>query len=631
MVSQNPDFVTTSAAATPAAFNADAFNAGATFAATLMDEWARCGVRHVVVSPGSRSTPLAVAAATHPGLVTHVHHDERSASFLALGISLATQVPTVLVCTSGTAAVEYHAAVVEAHHGNVALIVCTADRPPELQGVGAPQTIDQRGLYGSAVRWFAEPGPAELDAAAQWRPLAAEAHRRARGDRRCGDAPGPVHLNLAFREPLLGPIAPLPPLADDGATDVDAAPGDPAGCSEDEFAELAAQMAGRRGVIVCGDRTATDLVEAEAVAALAAALGWPVFSDAQSRMRSDRRTGIAADVNAAGGAADDVALDAALVGVDPLLRVPEVAALGPPEVVVRFGALLTSKVMNQWLADSAALQVGVDRWGAIPDPDHVIGRRVWAEPAAFAARLRDAVVAVSGAAAPREWVATWRGLSGAAREVIDAHATGEVAVARAVLEELGAEDHLVVSSSMPVRDLEWYGGGASATVLSNRGANGIDGVTSTAVGVALASQRPTVCLIGDVAFLHDTNAMLGLASRAAPLCVVVIDNDGGGIFSFLPQADQLDGERFEQLFGTPHRTHLLGLAGAHRIETIDIGSVERTPAIEELREVVRAFRERPRPLVVRVRSDRAANVAAHRDLNDRVAAAARAALGPTGG
>ncbi|HPB44803.1 MAG TPA: thiamine pyrophosphate-dependent enzyme, partial [Microthrixaceae bacterium] len=172
---------------------------------------------------------------------------------------------------------------------------------------------------------------------------------------------------------------------------------------------------------------------------------------------------------------------------------------------------------------------------------------------------------------------------------------------------------------------------ASATVLSNRGANGIDGVTSTAVGVALASQRPTVCLIGDVAFLHDTNAMLGLASRAAPLCVVVIDNDGGGIFSFLPQADQLDGERFEQLFGTPHRTHLLGLAGAHRIETIDIGSVERTPAIEELREVVRAFRERPRPLVVRVRSDRAVNVAAHRDLNDRVAAAARAALGPTGG
>ena len=598
----NPDVGSLADSPTDPAGDGESVNVGLTFAATLADQWARLGVRHAVVSPGSRSTPLALAVASHPDLITHVHHDERSASFFALGIGLKTRVPAVLICTSGTAAAEFHAAVVEAHHADVPLIVATADRPPELQGVGAPQTIEQTHLYGDAVRWFVEPGPADDRYRGSWRHLAADAFRAAMGSS-VGRPPGPVHCNLAFREPLVGPFGELPPPIDtDAPTE---APTEARwGLLDEQLAELVRIVSRTDGVIVCGDRSVREPGDAEAIAALAEALGWPVLSDAQSGLRC--------------GDNDDRDNDHGdpIVGVDALLRSAKVAQRLTPKTAIRIGGLLTSKVMNQWLAASGASQIGLDRWGTIPDPERVLARRITCDVGEFCRQLAPHVEPTDAT-----WRDTWRRLSNVAAERIAAEATGEIAVARAVLEALPPDGNLVVSSSMPVRDLEWFGGDTGGTtVFSNRGANGIDGVSSTAVGVALASGEPTVCLIGDVAFLHDTNAMLGLRARNAPLCLVVVDNDGGGIFSFLGQADALEPERFEQLFGTPHGVHLLGLAGAHRIETADVKEYE-------LAETLAEFVDRPRPLVVRVASKRPANVEAHRRLNAAIVAAAEAALG----
>ncbi|NLA37259.1 MAG: 2-succinyl-5-enolpyruvyl-6-hydroxy-3-cyclohexene-1-carboxylic-acid synthase [Actinobacteria bacterium] len=577
-------------------------NVGLTFAATLADQWARLGVRHAVVSPGSRSTPLALAVASHPDLTTHVHHDERSASFLALGIGLQSGVPAVLICTSGTAAAEFHAAVIEAHHANVPLLVATADRPPELQGVGAPQTIEQTNLFGNAVRWFVEPGPAAEESRGSWRYLATDAFRAATG-LAVGRPPGPVHCNLAFREPLVGPLGELPP-----PIEIEPLTEARWGLVDEERAELVRAVSGIDGVIVCGDRSVREPGDAQAIAALAEALGWPMLSDPQSGLRhGDRGENSENDDSENSDDSDD----SVMIGVDALLRSESVAQRLAPRFVIRIGGLLTSKVMNQWLIASGAPQVGLDRWGIIPDPERVLTRRFTCDVAEFCRQLVPHVRSADPA-----WLAGWRALSSTAAAQIAGQATGEIAVARTVLDSLPATGNLVVSSSMPVRDLEWFGGATGGTaVYSNRGANGIDGVSSTAVGVALASGEPTVCLIGDVAFLHDTNALLGLRARNAPLCIVVIDNDGGGIFSFLSQADALDHDRFEQLFGTPHGVHLLGLAGAHRIETADVKE-------HELAETLAEFVARPRPLVVRVASTRESNVAAHRRLNAAIAEAA---------
>ena len=562
-------------------------NPSVTFCATLVDQWVRQGVRHAVVSPGSRSTPLALACAEHPGLRTHVHHDERSASFMALGIGLATRVPALMVTTSGTAVAELHAAVVEAHQACVPLLVCTADRPPELHGVHAPQTIDQTRIFGDAVRWFVEPGPPTDEHRGAWRHLAVDAFGAAMGAS-LGRPPGPVHLNLAFREPLVGPLGEL-------TEPLDVAPPVPAlwGLTDEQLGAMARSMAGRRGVIVAGDRAVADDGDREAIHRLAIVTGWPVLADHQSGMRGDDRV---------------------VTAFDPFLRVDTVAAELRPEFVLRIGGLLSSRITNEWLAASEATHVGLDRWGILPDPDHVLDERLVADVLLVCDQLADA----APAPAPAEWTQRWYDVERAARRAVIEARAGEPLIVNTALTKVPAGGNLVVSSSMPVRDLEWYGDRrGDVRVLSNRGANGIDGVTSTAVGVALGSGTPTVLVIGDVAFLHDTNGLLGMGRREVPLCIVVIDNDGGGIFSFLPQASALDSERFEQLFGTPHAVDLESLVRAHGIDLVrTFGHGDVVAALDK-------WASFPRPLVVFARSDRRRNVADHAAINDAV----RAALG----
>ncbi|HSL58530.1 MAG TPA: 2-succinyl-5-enolpyruvyl-6-hydroxy-3-cyclohexene-1-carboxylic-acid synthase, partial [Acidimicrobiales bacterium] len=506
--------------------------AAATFCATLVDEWVRAGIADVVVAPGSRSTPLALAVA-HDGRVrVHVHHDERSAGFLALGLGLATGRPAPVITTSGTAAVELHPAVVEAHQARVPMICCTADRPPELHHVGAPQTVDQVHLYGRAVRWFADPGVPDAAAASSWRSLAARSVAEA-----LGPPAGPVQLNLPFRDPLVGSPGPLPEGRADGGPwhrHVAQAERHPA---LDAVHEI---VTGRRGVIVAG----WGVDDPGAVHRLAAVLGWPVLADPRSGCRTPD--------------------PATVAHADALLRVGAMAERFRPEVVLQLGAPPASKVVGQWLAASGARHVVVDPDGAWLDPD----RRADVVVAGAVGAVCDALATAGPERAAEPWAPTWAAAEAAAASAIADALAGhdgptEPGIARDVVAVVPDHGALVVSSSMPVRDVEWYAAPRTGgRVLSNRGANGIDGVVSTAVGLAV-SGTPTVLLIGDVALLHDTNGLLGLAGRVADLVIVVVDNDGGGIFSFLPQARQLDDATFERLFGTPHGVDVAALARVH--------------------------------------------------------------------
>lgn len=567
--------------------------AAATFCATLVDEWCRAGVSHAVVCPGSRSTPMALAladAAAEGRLALHVHHDERAASFAALGLGLATGLPAPVLVTSGTAAAELHPAVVEAHQAGVPMLVLTADRPPELHDVGAPQTIDQVHLYGSAVRHFADPGVPDPAASASWRPLAARVLAEA-----TGSPPGPVQLNLAFRDPLVGRPGPLPPARGAGGPwfqQLAAAPLDPTTVDA-----LAGALRGRRVVVVAGE----GIDDPEAVHALAGVAGWPVLADPRSGVRANR--------------------SATVAHADALLRVPGFAAGARPDAVLRLGALPASKVLGQWLAGLGpdVWQVGVDAHGRLFDPDRTLASVVAAPPGALCRALLGEV----GRAFEAEgWLDRWiradAEAAAAIREVLAGHhEPTEPATARAVLAALPAGATLVASSSMPVRELEWYGvPRGDVRVVANRGANGIDGVVSTGVGVALASTaeaNATAVLVGDVAFLHDTNALLGLGARGIDLVVVVVDNDGGGIFEFLPPASLLPRDRFERLFGTPHAVDLVGLAGAHGIAA---RALDRR---DDVGPAVALAAEQGGVHVLVVPTDRRANVALHDELHAAVA------------
>lgn len=587
----------------------------ATFVATLVDEWVRGGVRSAVVCPGSRSTPLVLALADHPGVDVQVHHDERSGGFLALGLALAGGAPVVVLTTSGTATAELHPAVVEAHHAGVPLLVCTADRPPELQDVGAAQTIDQTRLYGGEVRWFADPGVPDAASAGRWRSLA----RRALAET-LGPPPGPVQLNLPFREPLVGVAGPLPPpgpglgaggaLASGLAPASGVAPGSDAVSVASAGVELGVgvdvgRLVGRRGVVVAGEGSGP----ADDVLGLADALGWPVLADPRAPAWTPH--------------------PAVVPHLDAVLRSDAARTALRPEVVLRLGPPPASRVVNEWLAGSGAehLIVASTGWS---DPDAVGTVVLRTDPAAAVVRLRSAVAGTAPDAEPAGsgmWRGHWRAAADAAQEAVAAVLAGlggpsEPGVARAVTAALPAGAQLVISSSMPIRDVERYASPRTGLrrVLANRGANGIDGVVSTAVGAALTG-TPTVLLIGDLAFLHDSNGLLGIARRPVDLVVVVVDNDGGGIFSFLPQATRLPGDRFETLFGTPHGLDLVAVATAYGVaaRSVTDGGVGVGAAVAEA--VAKGGVH-----VLVVPTDRVANVEAHRRIDAAVAAAVTAAL-----
>ncbi len=581
----------------------------AAFAATLADEWARHGVVHAVVCPGSRSTPLALALMANAGIRVHVRLDERSAGFTGLGIGLATGVPAIVLTTSGTAAAEVHPAVVEADLARVPLLVCTADRPVELRDVGAPQTIDQTHLYGSSVRWFADPGVPVAATRPSWRSLAARAVAEATAK---AIGPGPVHLNLPFREPLLGD-------ADAGGGVVAGRPdGSPwhavvAGRPSPGEEWLALRTgdgplrATRRGLIVAG----AGCGEPESVLALGAALGWPILADP--------RSGVRREVPGVIGAADGI------------LRSERFVDGHMPECIVMVGERWVSKVVNGFLtraADGGAHSIVVDPWGRWTDPDRMADEFVRADPTLFARAVTRLVgQPASGAASagdpgsPARWAAEWQQAEDRAQAVL-AGALGadgppgmtEPVLARRLFSGLPNDATLVVSSSMPVRDIEAFAGPRDRPprVLANRGANGIDGVVSTALGVALAVPGPTVALVGDLAFLHDVSALVAAEGADVDLTVVVADNRGGGIFSFLEPASVLDPGIFDSLFGTPQGPDPAAVAEGFGWPVDDVDALSGPGGLEE--SLARRVADGTRG-VIRVRlPGRSANVNHHGQL-----------------
>ena len=636
-------------------------NPSTAFATALVDELARCGLAEAVIAPGSRSAPLAMAFWEHAArsagpdtrgaLRLHVRIDERSAAFLALGLAKASRRPVAVVCTSGTAAAHFHAAVIEADEAGVPLLVLTADRPPELRGTGANQTIDQLKLYGDAVRWFCEAGVPEARPGmnAYWRSLACRAWAHAAGD--AGTAPGPVHLNLPLREPLV-PVPGDPGTVDPGTvdpgtgepgeaggwpeplagrpggapwtaigstgTDGAAAGGAAAGCGMAAGGAASGPggtgpgggaLAGatttiralelpwtERGVIVCGD----GCTDPAALLRLAGEAGWPVLAEPSS----GARTG-----------------PCALAAYPYLLDSPEFVAGHRPAVIVSAGRPGLSRAQLAYLKTASPSGVA---------PRHVVVAQApgrWADPARTAT---DVVAAVRLVGAPDRpdgggWLASWMAADASARAAVSAildadDALSEPRLARDLVAALPDGALLWAASSLPIRDLDQQmTPRAGVTVLASRGASGIDGLVSSACGAALAHQRagggPAVALLGDLAFLHDAPGLFTGPEEPRPdLVLVVINNDGGGIFSLLEQAT-FPGP-FERVFGTPHGTVLGQVAAAAGVPATTLERASGLPGVLRGNELPGTGIR-----MVEVRTSRAAGTALRRRLRAACAAA----------
>lgn len=602
-------------------------NATYAYIGAVVDELVRSGVTDLCLCPGSRSTPIAICAARHPGIKVWTLIDERSAGFFALGLAKALRRPAALLSTSGTAAANFLPAVVEARYGRVPLVVLTADRPHELRDTGALQTIDQVRLYGTHAKWFADAAiPEGTDAMMRYaRNIASRAVAVA-----AGGAQGPVHLNFPLREPLVPVPAQdqIPPEeARAGAAWSGREEGRPYVSSQARRApdpELASALARemsqrRRGLIVCGPLD--DPALPDAVCRLAAALGYPVLADPLSQVRCgphDR------------GPVID--------GYDALLRTRGAIEALAPEVVLRFGAVPASKPLMRYLeAHGAVRQIVVDAGGEWNDPERLAAEFVHADPAPLCKAVLGALAAagvvpgvpgaVPSAYRASDWLALWQRLGSQARAAIrvrlDAMAEPFEGKAFAELSDLLPDGAVFyVGNSMPVRDLDTFLPGTPRSVrfLGNRGASGIDGLVSSALGVSAGTAAPVVLVLGDLAFYHDLNGLLAARLHGLSATIVLINNDGGGIFSFLPQAGYP--EYFEALFGTPHGLdfrHAAGLYGARHALVESWG---------EFRARVREGISGEGISIVEVRTARDSNVLLHREVWQAVEDALRAELPP---
>jgi 2-succinyl-5-enolpyruvyl-6-hydroxy-3-cyclohexene-1-carboxylate synthase len=571
-------------------------NRNALWARALVDELVAAGVDAVVVSPGSRSTPLTMAAARHDDLRVFSQLDERSAAYFALGRARRTGSVTPLICTSGTAAANYHPAVMEASEARVPLLALTADRPPELRDSGANQTADQEKLYGDAVRFYKDlPEPAPNDRALRsLRTTVSRAVANAEGA-----DPGPVHLNVPFKKPLeptrvSGDVpADLDPVAAAGRDGpyVDVTRGSPEP-GDDELRVLANElMTVDRGLIVAGPADPPGL-DAEAVTALSHATGFPVLADPLSGVRYGGHTRVAPVIGAydaylsadvaggAGGESDGADTD-----------------WTDPELVLRLGASPTSKNLRKYLAGTGADQYQVDPAGRWREAEFAATDLVVAEPSRLCARLSRAV---GGAGGDPDWRAQWEEADRVAREIhgrgadesalpdADAAPVGfhEGDALRAVADALPDPATLFVSNSMPVRDLDRFVGPTttSLTALGNRGVSGIDGVVSSALGAGSATTDDLTLVVGDLALYHDTNGLLALDRCDVDATVVLINNDGGGIFHALP-IESFEPE-FTESFKTPHGIEFEPMADLHGLAYARVDA--RPEAVDDPTETARS-------------------------------------------
>ncbi len=542
-------------------------NRNTLWAETFVDELAAGGVDAVCLAPGSRSTPLTIAFALHDDIEVFSHLDERSAAFFALGRAKRTGKPTPIVCTSGTAAANFHPAVIEADQARVPMLVCTADRPPELRDSGANQTVDQEKLYGSAVRWYAD--VAEPEATPRKLRYLRTTAARALGSA-TGTPPGPVHLNFPFRKPL------EPTDVDDDVPDSFAAENPLAAGGrdgpfvqrEEGVPELDSAALSRitesvsnaeRGLFVVGPADAPT-PDRSALAKLAAVTGFPILADPLSghRFGHDRPT---------------------VGGYDSYL-VPDVTDEWPdPNVVLRFGASPTSKVLRQYLERVDSQQFVVDAAGGWREASFTATDLVVADPTRLARQLADELETGGKIGENGNWTARFDRAESAHWSLLtETDEKFEGGVLADVARLVPDPATLFVSNSMPVRDLDRFARPRSAdvTVLGNRGASGIDGIISSALGAGSATDDPLVLVTGDIAYYHDMNGLLALDRCGVDATIVEINNDGGGIFHMLPI------ESFDPPFTGQFRTpHGLDYAATGDLYDLDFQRVESRSAFQE--------------------------------------------------
>ena len=540
------------------------------------------GVRHAVLSPGSRNTPVVLAlhalAQTDADLTLHSVLDERSAAFFALGLARASGAPTLLSCTSGSAGAHYLPALIEAAHAHVPLLALTADRPPELQGRGAPQTIDQRSLFGVHVRASLKLSApdGELDAV-----RAAAAHALAVAT---GAAPGPVHINLPYREPLWHRDAPAKVDRPAVATRPHQVPA----IADEALANLVERLEGAaRGLVVWGPDPDPEL-DATPILALAAHLGWPVLAAPTSpaRFRSQRPA-------------------TTITTHDAFLRDSELARSLAPDLVLQLGGTPSSRALRA-LVGQAPDVVAVDPRGVWRDPEHSLQTLLSVDPGPLAQALMDALPART----PGPWLQAWMDQETHAATALDRACQAGFwsgAIIRTLLNSLPEGSLLHTASSMPIRDLDTFGRPGARPFLAHasRGVNGIDGTLATGLGLARAWNRgPTAVLLGDLAFLHDQGSLMLARQVQRPVTAIVVDNHGGGIFAGLPIAEHPDA--FEPWFLTPQVADIPALCAAAGVRC---SAIQTTAALADALPIAL---ETPGLSVLHLRIDGADDLARHR-------------------
>ncbi|WGG44916.1 2-succinyl-5-enolpyruvyl-6-hydroxy-3-cyclohexene-1-carboxylic-acid synthase [Rossellomorea sp. DA94] len=551
------------------------------YLAAFMEELVGNGVDEVVISPGSRSTPLALLFAHHPGVKTYINVDERSAAFFALGIAKAKKKPVAILCSSGTAGANYYPAVIEARYAKVPLIVLTADRPHELREVGAPQAIDQIDLYGKHVKWSIDMAlPESIPSMLQYARSSA-----VRGVALSTAYPeGPVHYNFPFREPLIPDLQKVEFSSGRPAKRV--LQGDRQLSSDFKNELQETLMNSKRGLIVCGPGLSEEAVPS--IVRFAEEYALPIVADPLSFVRS-------------GTHSKDNIMDC----YDTFLRIDELKESLQPDLIIRFGAMPVSKALMLFLKGLPEIPAWVVSKG-----------EEWQDPTArgtdfihcgenlFCQSFLD-----QSGRRNMDWLEKWKRVNKETKGLlVKGHQSWDEGMAvHQLIQHLPEGSTLFSSNSMPIRDLDTYffTNDRSQRIFANRGANGIDGVVSTALGMSTVSQ-PMYLLIGDLAFFHDLNGLLTARKYQLDVTIVVMNNNGGGIFSYLPQAG--DQTHFEDLFGTPmdlEFAHAAKLYGAHYFH---VGNEEEfIPALQEA-EQSKGIK------IIEVVTNREENVANHRKL-----------------
>lgn len=554
------------------------------YTAAFIDELSSMNVKHAVISPGSRSTPLSMLLLKHPTIETHINIDERSAAFFALGIAKSTREPVVIVCTSGTAAANYYPAIVEAQISRIPLIVVTADRPHELRDVGAPQAINQIHLYGEYVKWFSEMAIPEMnDSAIQY---VRNIGRRAAIVAKQQPA-GPVHLNFPVREPL------IPNMKEDyfhiGRRVHHINMESLAMLEESSVDILVKELTKKeKGIIVCGEihdtRFSNSIIE------LAKKLEFPILADPLSQLRTSDNQSHVIDC------------------YDAFLRINEAVVELQPDVIIRFGSMPVSKALTLFLKQCKEVDhIVVDGGAGWREPTGMASHMISCDETLFCHYLAEKL----SQSEDDEWYQLWNRLNQLTKKrlqkINEETSMDEGRIFTELSRLLPKEANLFVSNSMPIRDCDsfFHCNDTNSTVYANRGANGIDGVVSTALGVSVKG-NPTVLVIGDLSFYHDMNGLLAAKMLKLNITIIVVNNDGGGIFSFLPQSSEK--EYFEELFGTPH-----GIDFSHAVQMYG-GQFTRVESWLHFEETLLDSFQKEGLNVLEIRTNREENVVKHRKL-----------------